>query len=137
MNTENPPKRILSLTKRRYFLLMKEQGKKFVRPSMVVQMMAREENTFHAGLEDAARVGYTVTKQQGNSVIRNRIKRRLRAAVAALVPQSGQAGCDYVLIGRANTARIGFDSILKDLQFALDRLHAGKTSASPTKATPT
>ena len=136
MNQNHPPKRILSLTKRRYFLLMKEQGRKFVRPTMVVQMMPREVSSFHAGLEDAARVGFTVTKQQGNAVIRNRIKRRLRAATRALVPLHGKASCDYVVIGRANTARCEFSIILKDLQLALDRLHAGRTIPTPDSPKP-
>jgi ribonuclease P protein component len=130
MNQITLPKRVISLTKRRYFLLLKEQGKKFSRPVLVLQMMSREESPYCVGLEDAARVGFTVTKQQGNSVIRNRIKRRLRAAAGALLPKYGQAGFDYVLIGRASTARANFDAILKDLQFALDRLHAGKTFSS-------
>lgn len=125
------PKRILPLTKRRYFLLMKDKGKKVSRGTMAVQMMAREANQFHAGLEDAARVGFTVTKQQGNAPTRNRIKRRLRAAAAELLPRSGRAGCDYVLIGRAITARVEFGTVLKDLQFALDRLHAGRTQITP------
>ncbi|MEH0071379.1 ribonuclease P protein component [Pannonibacter sp. Pt2-lr] len=44
--------------------------------------------------EGPARVGYTVTKKTGNAVERNRIKRRLRAAVAQR--------------GRSRTIRCGF-----------------------------
>jgi ribonuclease P protein component len=50
---------------------------------------------------DAPRVGYTVTKKQGNSVKRNRIRRRLRAIVrenaAALLP-----GHDHVIAANAD-----------------------------------
>ena len=50
---------------------------------------------------DVARVGYTVTKKQGNSVQRNRMKRRLRAivhteAIAFL------AGLDYVFLASSD-----------------------------------
>ena len=47
------------------------------------------------------RVGFTASKKIGNAVARNRAKRRLRAAASALLPLSGRAGHDYVLVARA------------------------------------
>src|SRR5690606_9895662 len=44
-------------------------------------------------------IGFTVTKKTGNSPERNRIKRRLRAAVAACA-RDFHADHDYVLVGR-------------------------------------
>lgn len=46
------------------------------------------------------RVGFTVTKKIGNAVVRNRMKRRLRALARDLVETGGIAGSDHVLIGR-------------------------------------
>ena len=51
---------------------------------------------------DAARIGYTVTTKCGNAVVRNRIKRRLRALVADYAPHLAHPGMDYVFIARAD-----------------------------------
>lgn len=50
--------------------------------------------------DEAVRVGYTVTKKVGNSVVRNRMKRRMRELARAAFPTHARAGHDYVLIGR-------------------------------------
>ena len=68
------------------------------------------------------RVGFTVTKKVGNSVTRNRAKRRLRAAAAAVLPVRARPGHDLVLIGRAETLTRRFADLLADLTTALERL---------------
>ena len=68
------------------------------------------------------RVGYTVTKKIGNSVVRNRCKRRLRALAREIVATEGIAGADHVLIGRDETAARDFAAMRAELQAALARL---------------
>jgi ribonuclease P protein component len=53
---------------------------------------------------DIARVGYTVTKKQGNSVQRNRMKRRLRALVQGEAA-AFRAGLDYVFLASSDLKR--------------------------------
>lgn len=71
------------------------------------------------------RVGFTCSKKVGNSVARNRAKRRLRAAAAQLLPDLGRSGWDYVLIGKAVvTAERPFALLLEDLAAAVSGAHA-------------
>ena len=75
---------------------------------------------------DAAslRVGFTASRKVGNAVARNRAKRRLRAAAAALLPLHGKGGHDYVLVARVATITRPFDNLLADLAGALKAAHA-------------
>jgi len=67
----------------------------------------------------AVRAGFTVTKKIGNSVIRNRLKRRLRALARAVLPGAGVAGADHVLIGRGDGLERDFAVLDADLRKAL------------------
>lgn len=71
------------------------------------------------------RVGFTCSKKVGNAVARNRAKRRLREIARAVLPEFGQDGWDYVLIGRAEkTATHDYLSMKNDLKRALRKVHA-------------
>jgi ribonuclease P protein component len=69
------------------------------------------------------RVGFTASRKIGNAVARNRAKRRLRAAAAALLPLYGREGHDYVLVARAETLRRPFASLKEDLAASLEAVH--------------
>lgn len=77
------------------------------------------------------RIGFTVTKKVGNAVVRNRIRRRLREVARAVMPAASRPGHDYVLVARLNALRAPFPELARDLERAMNRLHAsaGKTSA--------
>ncbi|MTJ82662.1 MAG: ribonuclease P protein component [Telmatospirillum sp.] len=76
------------------------------------------------------RVGFTCSKKVGNSVARNRARRRLRAAAAELLPRLGTPGTDYVLIGRRETLDRPYAQLLQDLQTALKRVGASRKGGS-------
>ncbi len=103
-----------TLKKRADFLRL-NRGRKYIAPFFILRYAAT------AG-EGRSRVGYTVTTKCGNAVMRNRIKRRLRALIHEhhhmLVP-----GTDYVFIARADVeVGVGdapMDSLREDMHKAL------------------
>lgn len=70
------------------------------------------------------RVGFTASRKIGGAVARNRAKRRLRAAAAAVLPLYGRGGNDYVLVARQDTLTRPFPGLLEDLTSALHAAHA-------------
>jgi len=93
--------------------------------SFVLQARRRDD-------EKAPRVGFTVSKQVGNAVERNRVRRRLREIVrlSAAGRAEGEAagarlrpGHDYVLIGRRAALGAPFVDMVRELEAALGRIH--------------
>jgi ribonuclease P protein component len=106
---------IARLTERRDFLAA-NKGKRVATPGFVLLVRARADDS------DAKRVGFTVTKKVGNSVIRNRLKRRLRALARQALPVSGVTGADHVLIGRDAGLTRDYAVMAADLCKALERV---------------
>jgi ribonuclease P protein component len=77
--------------------------------------------------DDAIRVGFTVSRQVGNAVERNRVRRRLREVVRLAAAEAAplRAGHDYVLIGRRAALAAPFGEMMQDFDKALVRVHAG------------
>jgi len=72
--------------------------------------------------EDETRIGYTASRKVGPSVARNRARRRLRAAVAKILPLHARPGYDLVLIARKGTLTRPFAKLLGDLEASLKKL---------------
>jgi ribonuclease P protein component len=72
--------------------------------------------------DQAIRVGFTVTKKIGGAVVRNRMKRRLRALAREFLPTAGFAGSDHVLIGRTGGIERDFGLLRQEFAGALGRL---------------
>ncbi len=69
------------------------------------------------------RVGFTASRKIGNSVARNRARRRLRAAAQQVLPLYGRPGNDYVLVARRETLIRPFGDLLGDLESTLMAAH--------------
>lgn len=75
------------------------------------------------GDEDpSVRLGLTVSKKVGGAVVRNRMKRRFRALARELLPESGLAGADLVLIGRPSGIERDYGLLRDELRKALAKV---------------
>jgi ribonuclease P protein component len=116
---ERPPRarpqeaqRLVTLRKRADFLAA-NRGRRFPMPGFVLLVRPREDG------DETMRVGFTVTRKIGGAVVRNRMKRRLRALARELLPTGGVAGADHVLIGRTSGIERDFVLLRQELAKAL------------------
>jgi ribonuclease P protein component len=79
------------------------------------------------------RIGFTVTRKNGNAPERNRIRRRLREAVRRIDAVAMRPHHDYVLVGRRAALTADFNAMIEDLRSALQRLDrpASKRTRNP------
>lgn len=114
------------LQNRPEFLRVAAARRKWVAPGLILQACATES----ADDPPSCRVGFTATRKIGNAVVRNRARRRLRAAVRNVMPDHAKPGFDFVLIARNETARRPYPALVGDLAEALKRLGAYRDAAA-------
>lgn len=116
MTAPFPP--IETLRKRADFLAIAKSGQRGIAHSVTLQ--------YRAGADDQKiiRVGFTATKKLGNAVVRNRSKRRLRAAIDAVLKETAFAPCDIVLIAREGLSERDHATLLQDLRYCLRKANA-------------
>ena len=107
--------RLITIRKRADFLAA-NAGRRAATPGFVLLVRDRADGDL------AKRVGFTVTKKIGGAVVRNRMKRRLRALARELLPTGGIPGADHVLIGRSGGIERNFALLREELASALERL---------------
>jgi len=73
-----------------------------------------------SGEDRATRFGFVVSKQVGGAVVRNTVRRRLKAICAEALP-SVQAGSDIVLRALPVSAAASFQDLRDDVQRNLPR----------------
>lgn len=88
-----------------------------------------------SGTDAQVRIGFTASRKVGNAVIRNRAKRRLRAAAAEILRAGGTPGSDYVLIAReGGTVSQPYAELVGDLAGALRQLERQTAPGSAQQA---
>lgn len=105
------------LKRRAEFLRVAGSRKKWVAPGLILQAAAGPTVP-----SAETRIGFTASRKVGIAVVRNRARRRLKAAVAATMPLHAAAGHDYVLVARAETVRRPYAELVGDLETGLKRL---------------
>ena len=86
------------LSRSRDFDAVYRQGRSVSTRSLTLHWFAREDDG-----GGTARVGLAIPRAVGSAVVRNRLKRQLRA-VWAEVADEAPRGCDYVLVARPGLA---------------------------------
>lgn len=85
-------------------------------PGFILLVNARND------CDSAMRAGFTVTKKIGGAVVRNRMKRRLRALAREILPDQGFAGADHILVGRQSGIERDYARLRDELARALEKV---------------
>lgn len=109
----------LSTLKRHAQFQRVRKGSRWATGAFVLEAKSRDDET----APDEARFGFTVTKKIGGAVERNRVRRRLRAAVRGLQKDHARPDFDYVLIARRPALDIAFSALAAELEKAFNRVH--------------
>ena len=121
------------LRQRREFVNVAKKGRKYAAPGLVLQALNRlndQRRNYKIATGSGVRIGFTVTRKVGNAVVRNRVRRRLRAAASQIASKHVKGNFDLVLIGRAGTKKRNFEELKQDLLKALK--HIGAYEANET-----
>jgi len=100
------------LAQRTQFERMRRMGRAWTEPRLVLVTLSNDL--------PYSRFGFVVGKRVGKAVLRNRIKRRMREAVAARLSRI-PPGWDIVLVARTGTVGADFWSIAEALDALLVR----------------
>ena len=108
-------KTIGRLKKRTDFLHVQRQGRKWVAKGLIVEVVENQ------GL--GIRYGLTVSKKVSKlAVLRNRLKRRLKAICVDTLPDYSAQNLDIVVIGRLTGQDRSLDVLQKDLVWCLKKM---------------
>jgi len=113
---------VARLKRRPEFLRVAGGRQKWVAPGLILQALRQDDSKPSTEGIAPVRVGFTASAKVGNAVVRNRARRRLRAAAASVLPLKAEPAHDYVLIARAGTLKRRFADLVADLEAGLKRL---------------
>jgi ribonuclease P protein component len=104
-----------SLRHRAEFLHLQKDGQKWVTPAFIVHLCDSK-------VVDFPHVGFTVTKKIGNAVMRNRIRRRLRAMIDQIAAEENLPKVRIALTARSEALDKDFQELARDFKWALRKM---------------
>ena len=120
---------LVTLKKRSEFLRVRG-GSRWATSAFVLETKPRTSE--QAETASGPRFGFTITKALGGAVVRNRIRRRLKAAIIEVSGSGSHANYDYVVVARAAALERPFPDLKKDLEQAFQRVHHPRQRRQPT-----
>ena len=125
--------RLATLKSRSEFQRVRK-GARWATPAFVLE--AKQRSPAECAVPpDQPRFGFTVTKQTGKATERNRIRRRLKAALRGIQMDHARRDFDYVLIARRPSLNSPFAALVAELVKALAGVHRGGTGRRSREAT--
>lgn len=121
----------LRLKKRREFLAIQGRGQKIHLRHFLVFVVRRPATSgpaseaVAAAIDDATRIGITVTRKIGKAVTRNRIKRLVREAFRRRRRELAP-GLDLVWVAKQGAAGIRYADVVADMDALIRRVPAGR-----------
>ena len=103
----------LQTLKRREFEKNRAQGRKVVRPEMLMVVNK---------VESPLKMGLVVSKKVGNAVVRNKVKRRLREMFRLLDCRRKQKPWNVVVVARKRAAQVGYKQLLDSFSLCLQQV---------------
>jgi ribonuclease P protein component len=118
------------LRRRPEFTAVVRSGRRAGRPTMVLHFLPErpEQRNGRPAIPPGARAGFVVGRAVGNSVVRHRVTRRLRAVVAGELHRLPPSA-DLVVRARPEAADAESALLRRDLVAGLDRLLSGRSAA--------
>ena len=118
--------KLITLRKRREFLRIRGGGRwsthAFVLETKPRELPTKATDPSTIAADNTPHFGFTVTKKLGNAVTRNRIRRRLKAAVSQVAQTEAKEQHDYVLVARKPALDLPFTELTKLLKTAFVRV---------------
>jgi ribonuclease P protein component len=112
--------RLWRITDRRTFQELRRQGHRVRRGALTVTWLPPAPGA----PATPPRAGFAIGKGTGGAVVRNRVRRRLRAALRARLAEGQLPAGTYLLGGTAELAAMPWPALLALLDEALTEVHA-------------
>jgi ribonuclease P protein component len=124
-----PPARPARLKRRAEFVAA-ARGRRTGTAAFLLQASPRSDPSPRSG------VGFTATRKLGGAVVRNRARRRLRAAIDSLPQVVFAPGWNYVVVARGAALTCPFRQLRSDLEASIRRLTPVGVAPSSSSSAP-
>lgn len=122
------------LRENRDFRRVYGRGRSYVHDLAVLYVLRRSAEA--AEEAPGRRIGFVVSKKQGDAVVRNRIKRRLREAVRLRLTELREGTCDLIFVGRSRLKSASWQTVQAAVNDLFHRANLLRSTAPPPPGEP-